>query len=144
VVGFCWFKFALFIGRILLTQELSGVDRIFSGNMWWARCGYINTLPPVSSLNQWMRHLAERWVGMATQACHLSCFYMDKMMYDVLISPEEYEHAPGCDALLSSDSEVSYGELHKAKVDNSSTFTSGTGSSIFLGNSVKFDIVQAQ
>ena len=76
---------------------------------------------------------------MASQACHLSCFYIDKMMYDVLIGPEEYEGAPGCDALLSTENDVPFWDMHKAKMDNG-TYNSGSGSSI--GNTFAFEIIQ--
>lgn len=67
--------------RLLADHDLCGVNwnvetlgPHWSGNFWWARSGYVRTLPSLASLRRAApdasidRHLCERWIGMNADA----------------------------------------------------------------------------
>lgn len=68
----------------------------YSGNMWWARCSFINTLPPVAALDASDRFAAEFWMAQAPAWRAKVCFNTTHNMYVRRTLPHEYEHAPGC------------------------------------------------
>lgn len=71
----------------------------YSGNMWWASCRYVRSLPDPRTLTspaQQNRYLAEAWIGMGPDGWRpLSCF-RTAAYYERRVPRAYYEHHIGC------------------------------------------------
>jgi hypothetical protein len=71
--------------------------RHYSGNFWWARCRFVNTLPSVTSLDQTDRFAAEYWLSHAPAWRPKVCFNVTYDMYwRQPASKDLYEGSAGC------------------------------------------------
>lgn len=103
---------------------------IYGGNFWWARCEYVNSLPSVRSLPQWVRHLAESWVGLGQGFCPVSCHYAaSRFLYGEELGPDDYQNVTtGCDVLWRSGGSrhaSAYDRLH-VKAQRAATSSGGS------------------
>jgi hypothetical protein len=71
-------------------------QRHYSGNMWWAKCAFIRTLPPVASLDKDDRFSAEFWMAKSDDWRPKMCFNVTYNMYKKRVLPDQYEGSAGC------------------------------------------------
>jgi hypothetical protein len=92
--------------------DTCGVDmnpnpvRHYSGNFYWAKCSYINTLQRVETLDWANRHEAEFWIARSSEADTWRpkmCFNSTLNLYSSTMLPEYYEGAPGCGEEMGRD-----------------------------------------
>lgn len=74
----------------------------FAGNMWWARCDYINTLPRLRRQDRKDMMFAQWWLGrskhMRPKICHmpLEAVRPGMGLYDSYMDPVFYQHIHRC------------------------------------------------